>query len=134
MLAALNDDRIGTMPKLESLRRPVHIRLESLKNPKKRSKYQECAAGAVAGAQASSDSACPFTLLANMQKASLLAAQETLETSGSQVRPLVPRHSEAFRKIAERIRLLLVVRQELLARRTEHRQVTASTAMNRLWH
>ena len=39
VLAVLNDDQIGTIQELESLKRPVRIRLDGLKDPKKRSKY-----------------------------------------------------------------------------------------------
>ena len=89
------------------------------KDPKAREKYLDRVTAAVAGVKASGDSDCSFKLLSNMQQASVLAAKETFRTSGCLIWPLVSRHSEAFRKIAARIRLLRVMCRELLACRTE---------------
>lgn len=47
VLAALEDDRIGPMPELESLRRPLCIRVDWLKDRKTRHNYLEPVAAAV---------------------------------------------------------------------------------------
>ena len=69
-----------------------------------------------------------------MQQAIVLAAKETLGTSGGCIRPLIPRHSEAFRKTAAHIRLLRVMCRKLLSRRIAPHPLPASTAMAKLWH
>ena len=55
-----------------------------------------------------------FEILEEMKSAVLTVAKETSDTRGEEIRPLIPRHSGAFRRIATRIRLLRVVRHEVL--------------------
>ena len=114
----------------------MRIRVDGLKDPETRQKYSERVAAAVARVRACSDIDGPFKRLSLMQQASVLAAKKTLGTSGCDIRPLVPRYSEAFRKTAAHIRLLKVVRRELLARRAEVHPLPASRAMAKLlvWH
>ena len=60
VLATLNDDRIGPVPELELLRRPMRIRLDGLKDPKKRKASEERVAAAAAEVITCGDSQCPF--------------------------------------------------------------------------
>ena len=60
VLATLNDDRIGPVPELELLRRPMRIRLDGLKDPKKRKASEERVAAAAAEVITCGASQCPF--------------------------------------------------------------------------
>ena len=134
VIAALLDDRVGPMPELEALRKPVRLKLEGLREPAKRSSYLKRAEEAVGHMSEADGAACPFARLARMKGEMLSAARNILGTRGGTVRALLPCYSPAFRKLAAYIRLLRAVRQELWARRGLGVVRPASRALRRLWH
>ena len=135
--AAIVDDRLRPMPDLESLRRPVRLKLEGLRDVGTRREYTRLAQEAAIRVQASRGAAGIFPYLDEMKSAVLAVAKATLGTRGGEIRPSIPRHSDAFRRAAARIRLLRVVRREILDRRGFARGDgirPASKAMIKLWH
>ena len=132
VLAALLDDRIGPMPELEALQMPVRLKLESLKDPEKKRAYLERATAAVGKVETREDTENPFDRLARLKAVVLEVAKNTLGIRGGRMKPLLPRHTPAFQRLAARIRLLRVVRKELWDRGGS--VLPASKAIQALWH
>ena len=132
VLASLLDDRVGPMPELEALRAPIRLKLEGLKDPEKRREYLMRAEAEVGREQSKGDTGSVFDRLARLKAVVLAAARNTLGTRGGRMKPLLPRHSPAFMRLAARIRLLRVVRREIWDRRGAVQ--IASRAMQQLWH
>jgi len=120
------------MPELEALQVPVRLKLENLKDPEKKRAYLERATTAVGKEQFREDTENPFDHLARLKAVVLEVAKNTLGTRGGRMKPLLPRHTPAFQRLAARIRLLRVVRRELWDRRGTAQP--ASRAMQHLWH
>jgi hypothetical protein len=125
-------ERIGPMPELEALFAPVRLKLEALKEPDLRRRYVERATEATEHTRAAGDTACPFVRLAQLQNVVLQVAKATLGTRGGKIRPMHPRYSAAFQRLAAHVRLLRVVHREIRDRRGT--VLPASRAMQRLWH
>jgi hypothetical protein len=131
--AIIVDENLDPMPELESMRRTVRLKLEGLRDKQKRQEYIQLTAEAVGRVRASKENLGVFEYLEAMKSAVLKVAKETLGTRGGEIRPLLPRHSGAFQRLATLIRLLRVVRREILEYRGSERR-HASKAMIRLWH
>ena len=130
----LRDEGVGPMPELESLCKPVRLKLTGLRDAEIRERFRKRADEEVLlVAQEAQNGCCAFERLARLQAAVLKAAKTTLGTSGGRIRPLVPKQSVAFRKLAAWIRLLRVVCAELLRRREEG-ATPPSRAMCKAWH
>jgi hypothetical protein len=112
--AIIVDENLDPMPELESMRRPVRLKLEGLRDRQKRQEYIQLTAEAADRVKASKENLGVFEYLEAMNCAVLNVAKETLGTRGGEIGPLLPRHSGAFQKLATLIRLLRVVRREIL--------------------
>ena len=131
----LPDERIGPMPELESLRRPVRLKLKGLRVPATRETYMRLVKEkAELASQETQGFHNVFERLSQIKGAVLGAAREALGTTGGLIRPRMPKQSHAFKKVAARIRLLRVVREELVRRREESVSKPSSSAMIKVWH
>ena len=93
--AAIVDDRLRPMPDLESLLRPVRLKLEGLRDVGTRSEHTRLAEEAVIRVQASRSTATKiFPYLDEMKSAVLAAAKATLGMRGGEIRQSIPLHSD----------------------------------------
>ena len=83
------------MPDLESLLRPVRLKLEGLRDVGTRSEHTRLAEEAVIRVQASRSTATKiFPYLDEMKSAVLAAAKATLGMRGGEIRQSIPLHSD----------------------------------------
>jgi len=131
----LPDENIGPMPELESLRKPIRLKLKGLREANCYKKFTEQARTEIANiSQSVQEEGCTFKRLALLKTAVLRGAKIALGISGGRIRSLIQRHSETFIKLAARVRLLRVVRAELLSRKASACVTPPSKAMKKLWH
>ena len=82
---------------------------------------------------ASRDGEGVFPLLDRLRDGILRVAVETLGARGGAIKSFVPKHSRGFQRLAAKIRLIRLVRREVLDRR-ESAAKPPSKAMVKLWH
>jgi len=131
----LEDERVSHMPALESMRRPARIRLHKFKG-EIIAKWREEVQAAISDLPAdgaAAESGTEFPQWGVMQDAALLMARLLLGVSGGEVRPHILRHSEPFRRLLARLRLLKVLRRELHDRKQAGSERPPSRAMRNAW-
>ena len=82
------------MSDLESLQRPVRLKLEGLRDVGTRREYTRLAEEAAIRVQASRGTAGIFQYLDEMKSAVLAAAKATLGMRGGEIRQSIPLHSD----------------------------------------
>jgi len=122
---------VGTMPPLETLFRPMRLRMTDW--PSKRHEWQRRVALALEY-EGSENGRDMFAQLDNIKRVALDQARSLLGTSGGKMRSLIPHHSAQFKKLSSRLSLLKVVRREIAGRRDGEQVFLPPTkAMRRVW-
>ena len=124
----LCEEKVGSMPPLEAMRRPLRLRLDKFK--KRQEEWREAVSKAMEKTALAIGNE-PFARLVAFKKIALACARTTLGTSGGRLRSAIPFHSAAVIRLQARLRLLRVVRRELYTR--QERNLAPSRAMRKAW-
>mmetsp|Transcript_37221 Transcript_37221/g.99058 ORF Transcript_37221/g.99058 Transcript_37221/m.99058 type:complete len:2324 (+) Transcript_37221:2749-9720(+) len=126
--ASLSEARIGTMPPLEALRRPVRLKMASWRD--KREEWKASVDKALADLQGQITD--PFEWLETGKEVALTTARNILGTTGGKLKPARPFHSSQFVALQHRLSLLQVTHREILSRQNQPTR-PPSKAMRKCW-